>query len=161
MKKLVLLGLLAFGGFAGAQLPEATATVSVDKPTVVAGGTFTAHISVTFPTGYHAYQNPPTEEFEIPVKLTIGKGSKVQLVKVKYPKGTPMAVGGETKPSAVYTDTISIPVTLKAPAKAGSTSFALVLSYQQCNDSSCLPPASIDLSAKVTVKPAAKKKSHS
>lgn len=134
------------------QTPRATASVKVDKPSVSAGATFTAHVSVTFPDGYHAYQNPPTESFEIPVKVELAGGSKFKLVKVQYPKGTPMKVAGDDKPSNVYTDTISIPVTLKSPAKAGAASFGLKVSYQQCNDQACLPPDTLDLTAKVTVK---------
>jgi DsbC/DsbD-like thiol-disulfide interchange protein len=157
----VFAALLAISCLAAAQLPQATATLTMDKKSVAAAGTLTGHVTVTFPEGYHAYQNPPTDEFEIPVKLEIAKGSRFKLLKVKYPKGTPLPVAGETKPSEVYTDTISIPITLKAPAKAGAISLLLTLSYQQCNENSCLPPASIDLVAKLTVKPPLKKASKS
>jgi len=134
------------------QLPRATVTVTLDKPSVSASATLTGHISVTFPDGYHAYQNPPSDQFEIPVKVDLAGGSKFKLVKVKYPKGVPMQVPGADKPSNVYTATISIPITLKAPPKAGAATVGLKLSYQQCNDQACLPPDTLDLSAKVTVK---------
>ena len=138
------------------QLPRASATITLDKPAVSASATFTGHVSVTFPDGYHAYQNPPSDQFEIPVKVELAGGSKFKLVKVKYPKGVPMKVPGADKPSNVYTYTISIPFTLKAPTKAGSATGGLKLSYQQCNDQACLPPDTLDLSAKVTVKAAKK-----
>ena len=159
--KLIALLVAAVCGMASAQGPRATATLTIDKPSASAGGTITGHVSVTFPTGYHAYQNPPTDEFQIPVKVQLSKASKFKLVKVAYPKGVPMKVAGDAKPSAVYTDTVSIPVTFKAPAKPGAATITLNFSYQQCNDSSCLPPDNFDLVAKLTVKPAAKKPKHS
>ncbi len=154
-----LLVAFAASAIAAAQGPRASATLTVDKSTVAAGATVTGRVTVTFPDGYHAYQNPPSEDFEIPLKLEAGKASKFKLVKVTYPKGTPMSVGGEPKPSAVYTDTIVIPVVLKAPAGVGASSVSINVNYQQCNASSCLPPDMLELTAKLTVKPAAKKTS--
>ena len=148
---------LSLSCFAVAQGPRATATLRLDKSMVAAGATVTGHVSVTFPDGYHGYQNPPSEEFEIPVKVSLPKGSVFKIVKINYPKGAPMTVPGETKPSAVYSNTIDISVILKAPAKVGTASLALSLDYQECNASSCLPPDSLPLSTSVKVTAAAKK----
>ncbi len=144
-------------GAALAQGPSATATLTVDKSVVTAGSTVTGKISLTFPEGYHGYQNPPVGEFEIPVKVDLAKTSKFTLVKVNYPKGKPMTLQGETKATAVYLDTIQIPVTFKAPTKPGPGSIELSLNYQECNASTCLPPDTLNLVAKVTVKAAVKK----
>lgn len=109
---------------------------------VVAGSPVKGVVTVTFAKGLHGYQNPPTSEYEIPVKITFAqKGFK--LVKATYPKGVDMKLQGEDKPSKVYEGTIKIPVEISTPAKPGSYRVSMFVGYQQCNDSSCFPPATL------------------
>lgn len=114
----------------------------------VVKGTF----SITVPSGWHAYQNPPKSEFENPLKVeAVTKGLK--LTKVSYPKGIEMKSSGMD--SLVYQGEVVIPFegkfdkTIK-PGKNGMTKFEFKVSYQFCNDSTCIPPST--LNARVELK---------
>jgi DsbC/DsbD-like thiol-disulfide interchange protein len=111
-------------------------------------GSFT----VTVPSGWHAYQNPPKSEFENPLKVeAVTKGLK--FTKVTYPKGEAMKSAGVD--SLVYVGEVTIPFqakfdkTIKA-GKNGLTKFEFKVSYQFCNDSTCIPPTT--LNARVEIK---------
>ena len=128
--------------------PEAK--VNVTSATIQAGKPFEAVLSVTFAQGLHAYQNPPSADTFIPVVVKLD-GTIFSVVNVKYPKGTPTKVAGEDKPVNIYSGTIKIPVTIKAPAKTGSYDLKLTVNYQQCNEGSCFPPSSVETKASVKV----------
>ena len=151
------LGLAYSHAFAQADTPPSV-KVSIDDKAVTAGKPFNASVAITFADGLHAYQNPPSADTFIPVVVKL-EGKEFTLVTAKYPKGTPAKVAGEEKPVNIYTGTIKIPFTVKAPAKAGAFDFNVSVSYQQCNEGSCFPPSSVNASAKIKVgKPAQKKK---
>lgn len=155
-RKLGILSLLSIALPVVAQLPDAPKLVfKLDKPTVVAAGTFKGTITLTFAEGLHGYQNPPADPNEIPISV-VAKGAKV--LKVAYPKGIEFKMGGADKPSLVYTGTITIPVTFKANPKAGKQAFSVVVSYQQCNEGSCFPPGDLTAKSVITVTAPAKKK---
>src|SRR5579862_9218957 len=65
-------------------------------------------IEVTFADGLHGYQNPPTDQYQIPVTLTL-EAKGYALGKIAYPKGAMITTGGDTKPSALYEGKIKIP----------------------------------------------------
>ena len=145
---LLSMGALSVGAFAQSDTPP-TVKVTVNPASIQASKPFEAVLSVTFADGLHAYQNPPSADTFIPVVVKVD-GTTFSVVNVKYPKGTPTKVAGEDKPVNVYTGTIKITVTLKAPAKIGSYDLKLAVNYQQCNEGSCYPPSSVD--TKVTIK---------
>ena len=103
-------------------------------------------LSIAIPTGWHAYQNPPKSEFENPLKLeSVTKGLK--LTKVSYPKGEAMKSSGMD--SLVYQGEVKIPFEGKfdksiKPGKNGLTKLEFKVSYQFCNDSTCIPPTSLN-----------------
>jgi DsbC/DsbD-like thiol-disulfide interchange protein len=108
-------------------------------------------LEITFSEGLHGYQNPPTDEFQIPVKVSIDTKGFV-LAKAIYPKGVLKTMGGDTKPAAVYEGMIRIPVVVTMPAKPGTADLKFTVKYQQCNEQSCYPPDSISSSVKILVK---------
>lgn len=108
----------------------------------------TATVTVIIPEGWHAYQNPPTDKFQQPI--TISSPDKNVVVKsVKYPKGHMMESFG--KQAAVYEGTIKIPVSVVFK-KAGKQNAQLKVLYMQCNDSTCMPPKFVKVTAPITVK---------
>jgi len=116
-----------------------TATLKFDKPSAVPGATVTGTLTLTFAEGLHGYQNPPSDEFQIPVKIeVVEKG--FTLVKASYPKGVDFSMAGETKPAKVYQGKITIPITLKAATKPGTYNVNIRVNYQECNANSCFPP---------------------
>ena len=108
-------------------------------------------VEITFADGLHGYQNPPTDEYQIPVKVTVDTKGFI-LAKPVYPKGIMKETGGEPKPIAVYEGTIKIPVTVTVPKKPGASEVKITVGYQQCNEQSCYPPATVSVTAKILVK---------
>jgi thiol:disulfide interchange protein DsbD len=142
---LALLSAAAFG-----QAAAPTATLKFDKPTAVPGSVVKATLTLSFAEGLHGYQNPPAEEFQIPVSVTVTEKGFV-LVKAKYPKGADFTMAGESKPTKVYAGTVSIPLEIKASKKPGTYNVNVRVDYQQCNESSCFPPSDLTAKAKLTV----------
>lgn len=114
------------------------------------GSLVTGKVVLTFSPGLHAYQNPPTEEFMVPVKVE--GAAKGMSVKPSYPKGVVKEFMGVR--SAVYEGTIEIPVAITLPKSAsGRFLVRLKVAYQQCDDTSCYPPNSLFVSQSIVVKP--------
>jgi len=104
---------------------------------------------VRFGEGWHGYQNPPTDSYQNPVTLKLDtKGFK--LSKVVYPKGVMKDFGGT--PTAVYEGEITINFEFVAPKKVGKHALKFSVDYQQCNDSTCLPPSSATVNMNLVVK---------
>jgi DsbC/DsbD-like thiol-disulfide interchange protein len=155
-----ILSALAFVSLSFGQGDPPKVVFSLDKPTVAAGGTLTGKVTVTFADGLHGYQNPPSDDSDIPVKVSAPKGAKFTVSTVKYPKGEKKVLAGSSTPTAVYEGTIVIPVTLKAPKTVGATKATIQFDYQECNDSSCFPPGVLQASADVKVVAAKASKAH-
>ena len=114
------------------------------------GALLKGKVLVTFAPGWHGYQNPPTREYEIPLKIeTKAKGVAL---KVQYPKGEMKDFAGAQ--TAMYEGTVEVPFTLTLPKTAGVVSVKFDVNYQQCNSSTCLPPESLTVTEKLTVKKA-------
>lgn len=156
MSYLALLPFLAVATTAVQGPDEApSASLKFAKANVKAGEKVKATLSITFADGLHGYQNPPAQDYQIPVKVSVTEKG-FTLVKVTYPKGTDFTMQGEEHPAKVYEGTIQIPLELKAAAKAGSYNVNVKVDYQQCNESSCFPPSSVVAKAKLVVAAAPK-----
>ncbi len=114
-----------------------TVSVTLDNPKPAPGAVVKGKALVTFAPGLHAYQNPPTADYMIP--LTVASATTgIKLTKVAYPKGEVKMVAGED--SAVYDGTVSIPFEFVAGSTPGKTSIKIKVGYQQCTDSNCFAP---------------------
>jgi hypothetical protein len=129
--------------------PSSKVSVTMTGPAIV-GKAMKGVIKLTIPDGFHAYANPPSSEYLIPVKLSLD-GKVFGKLAVTYPVGTPMTVVGEDKPVAVYEGTVSIPFSV-IPSKAGKQSLKLRLESQLCDDHACLPPATSAIVVNTVVK---------
>src|SRR5687767_16028688 len=94
--------------------------------TAKAGTVVKGMLKLTFEPGLHGYQNPPTKDYMIPVRVESGiKGLKVV---PKYPKGEITEVAGEQ--AAGYEGHVQIPVLITMPKKAGPLVVKLAVSFQ-------------------------------
>lgn len=116
----------------------------------VKGDSAVVRVRVVIPAGWHIQSNAPLDEFLIPTELkTTGEG--LRFGKAVFPapelKDFP-ALGGKV---ALFEDTVDIAVTARAvkgktDAKAlvqAVEKSTIVLRYQACNDSQCLPPKEV------------------
>lgn len=127
------------------------ATLKFASPSAKPGATVDATLTVSFGAGLHGYQNPPSDEYQIPVKVSIVEAG-FKLIKASYPKGVDFMPVGETKPTKVYQGKITIPLKIKAGTKPASYSVNVKLDYQECNDSACFQPASLIVKGTLVVK---------
>lgn len=120
--------------------------------TVKAGETAEVTLPVRVAVGYHANSNTPADPFLIPMKLTwnpepLGAGQPA------FPKPQTQKLGFSAKPASVFTGEFNIVTRFKvAPdATPGTTSVTGKLHYQACDDRSCLPPATLEVSVRVEI----------
>lgn len=150
MKRLALFLIASVAALACAQAPAPEVTLSAPPKAVAAGSKVKLTVTVTFADGLHGYQNPPKQEFEIPVTVKID-GKDFKLAKATYPPGEDATVGGGTTPTKTYAGTIKIPIEVTVPKTVGSKSFKVLVSYQQCNEQACFPPDTVTVATKVNV----------
>lgn len=138
------------------QAEAPTATVKLATPSAVVGKPIQGVLTLTLPEGQHGYQNPPADQFENPIKLSVADAA-FKMVKVSYPKGTPLSMAGADKPSMVYEGTVTIPFTLVATKLPKGAAVSFKVDYQLCTMSNCYPPTSLSVKAPLKVAPAPKK----
>lgn len=135
---------------ATAQLAEAPkAQLTLTQTEAVAGSLVKGTVSLTFAPGLHGYQNPPSEDYMIPVAIKSVEGATK--LSVRYPAGHAAAVGGELNPVMTYSGTVEIPVLVRIPEVTGTHEFKIAVGYQQCNDQACFPPGTITVTGSVNV----------
>lgn len=148
---IILTSLLAATVLTPVQADAPMVSLKLSGTEAEAGQLVTGTVTVTFAPGLHGYQNPPSEDYMIPVAVSSAtETSKVILI--TYPVGVPATVGGETKPAMTYEGTIDIPVLVRIPNEIGEQTVSVSVRYQQCNDSACFPPGRAKADAKVLVK---------
>ncbi|MBC8066463.1 MAG: hypothetical protein H7Y17_16655 [Chlorobia bacterium] len=146
---MILLAIFA-ASIGSAQAPAPAVTVSAPPKQVAAGSKLTLTVILTFAEGFHGYQNPPAQEYEIPVSVKID-GKEFKVVKIAYPAGVEAKVGGSDKPTKAYEGVVKIPITLIVPTKVGGRNLKVIVGYQQCDESTCFPPGDIVATVKVNV----------
>lgn len=146
----VAAALVVCGIFAQAQPAQAKAQLTLAVKSAQAGAVVRGAVKLTIPPGYHAYQNPPSKDYMIPVKVSIVNKDCV-LKGVVYPQGKDVKATGETEPIRVYENTIEIPFEFVAPKKAGQTTVKVSVNYQLCVDAECYPPEDAVATAKLNV----------
>lgn len=131
-----------------APLRAADAKVSLTlRPALAAKGsaadlTFEAVVAA----GWHVNSHQPTQKFLVPTTLTLTVPPTVTAGEVGYPKAKAktFAFAGDVE-LLVYEGTVPLHTTVHVPADfaADALSIDAVLRYQACDDTTCLPPASV------------------
>ncbi len=129
-----------------------TLSVTAGQRTHYSGGLVRCDVKIGIQDGLHAYQNPPSQDYMIPLEIEAGDGTTVE--SVRYPKGTLATVGGESSPVAVYEGQITVPVFVRLGKGTGNVTVNLKLKIQQCNDQTCFPPETKELHVAVAAEPA-------
>lgn len=120
---------------------SAPATVAVGKPIL-------AKIALEIPEGFHIYAADETNG--IPTEITWA-GSSANKTSVSYPTPTPFESFGVK--SRGYSHKIEVPVTVNPPKGAkGKLTLRFKVTTQSCNDTTCLPPQTVEVSAVTWIK---------
>jgi DsbC/DsbD-like thiol-disulfide interchange protein len=138
----------------GALLSGATATARgenaviteiktyVSRDMVHAGETFEAALRLDVGPGWHVNANPVNDEFLVPTTLEIGRQGRFTALDTVYPVPVLARLPFSEADVALYTESVLIGVLLRADDGLARGSYVLkgTVTWQACNDVSCLPP---------------------
>ncbi|HOQ89237.1 MAG TPA: cytochrome c biogenesis protein CcdA [Candidatus Hydrogenedentes bacterium] len=154
----VLLGTLllwvpvAHAQFGQSVKPEITFTPEQDI--LSPGSTFRGWLTVTFPEPWHVNARHPKDDALIPTTLELsGDSSPVRIAKVVYPQPKSFRFEFSEEEVLVYGPVFSVGMVIEASPEAPSGAYAipLKLRYQACNNTTCMPPRSVDITITVNV----------
>jgi thiol:disulfide interchange protein len=123
--------------------------------TAAAGSTVDVQLTARIAEHWHVNSNTPNEDFLIPSVVT-ARASGIRLTRVRYPEAKDLALSFAEKPVSVYEGDVVFGLTF-AVAEAtppGKHNAEITLSYQACNDNTCMPPADATVPLVVDVTPA-------
>lgn len=133
MKAQIVLSLVFLVLFSFQTQAETFETKSVVKAEYNQISPTTGEILLTMKEGWHVNAHPASMDFLIPVNITLSQDP--ESLQASYPKGH--AIQTPLGDLMVYSETVSIPVVLKAKP----TSDTITLTAQACDASTCYPPS--------------------
>jgi hypothetical protein len=134
-----------------AAIVKPQAYVSLDP--VPRGRAFEVAVIAEIRSGYHINANKPADDFLIPTTLTAQLPNGLREVETLYPSHRSLKFSFSQTPLLVYTGRAPIFLRLETGSDAplGAMTIPLVLRYQACNDTTCLPPVKIPISVKLQI----------
>lgn len=141
-----------------AQIPSGREVVSpsafVSREPVARGSSFQIAVVAKIRPGFHINARKPSAEYLIPTDLRaeLPAGFKAS-GEIAYPKGELRTFAFSKTPLNVYEDKIvlRLPLTAEANAPLGAQHISLKLRYQACSNEVCLPPATLEVGANLTI----------
>jgi thiol:disulfide interchange protein DsbD len=138
--------------------PRASAVVRtqtyVSLEPVPRGKEFQVAVVVEIARGFHMNSHHPSDAYLIPTAITPQIPAGFQLGDIIYPEGHAQKFSfSPDKPLDVYSGSVTLKLRLltRTSAPLGGTAIPMILRYQACNDSTCLPPVKLPVEAKVVV----------
>jgi hypothetical protein len=125
----------------------------VSRDAVRPGETFKVAAVLAIQAGYHINDNAPLDEFMIPTSFVIEEHPDLEIVEIFYPKGRRARFAYSDAELVVYEGEAVLGALVKAKTglAAGPRVLKCALSYQACNDQSCLPPKEVSFEITVPV----------
>jgi len=144
-----------FAPVLAAQEPEHVVEAKglIGRDAVRPGETFKAALILKVHAGYHINDNAPLDEFMIPTELVVAESPDFEVVETSFPRGRRARFSYSEAELVVYEGEVLLGVLLKAKdgLAAGARSVKGALTYQACNDESCLPPMELPFEIAVPV----------
>src|SRR5688572_31677071 len=126
--------------------------MTVSPAGVPAGGKGTARINASIGGGWNMYSITQGGGGPIPTRISLGEGPfKMGAVSGPRPKVKLDPNFGINTESYSGSAAFTVPFTVNADASAGASTLSAKVRYQVCNDTVCLPPKSVPLTAAVTI----------
>lgn len=127
-------------------------TITVAPSTINAGGKGTARINASIESGWNMYSISQGGGGPIPTRITLDEGpftiGAVSGPKPKVKLDPNFGINTESySGSAAFT----VPFTVNPDATAGPATLNVKVRYQVCNDTVCLPPKTVPLTAALTI----------
>lgn len=125
----------------------------ISREAVAPGETFKAAVIVRVQAGYHINDNAPLDEFMFPTSVSIEDGPEFEVVEIYYPTGRRARYSYSETELVVYDGEAVLGVLLKAKdgLAPGARTVKATLSYQACDNASCLPPKELAFEISVPI----------
>jgi len=126
---------------------------ALSRSAVGPGETFKAAVILKVRAGYHINDNAPVDEFMFPTSLVPEDSPDFEVVEVYYPAGRSARYPYSETELVIYDGEVVLGLLLKAKGEfaRGARTLKAVLSYQACDDTSCLPPKELSFEIPVAV----------
>ena len=108
------------------------------------GSIAVVELDVEIKKGWHINSSTPSLPYLIATTVTVPTGQAASVDRVNYPPGREISLGFVGKAISVYEGRLVLTVTLKAATGSGAGGVSTVrgaVTYQACNDTSCMPPS--------------------
>lgn len=128
----------------------------VSKDKVHPGETFKVALRLAIGRGWHINANPASDELLIPTSLEFeGAVGPLHVLDIVYPEPRMARLGFSETDVAVYSESALIGALVRAadPLKPGAYTLKGTVTWQACNDVSCLPPESREFEIGIVVVP--------
>lgn len=121
---------------------KANFSVVADKTAHAPGEQASLAAVMDIERGWHTNSNQPTFEYLIPTKIEIALPAGWPGASIDYPRGEMKTFAFADQPISVYEDEVALIATFIIPDSQaeGVVPVELRLTYQACDDRSCLPP---------------------
>jgi thiol:disulfide interchange protein len=135
-------------GVAAQGAPPVPVTAIVERSAVHTGSRLRAALRVEIPDHFHIQSNAPRDPSLIPTVLTFMPPPGVTVPEVVFPEPVDFEILGFEGLQAVFEKTVLIGVTIDvdASARLGRITLPGRFGYQGCDDRSCYPPKTLDVS---------------
>ena len=132
---------------AGRPAPKASFELRADRTAYDAGSLATVAAVVDIDRGWHVNSNQPTYDYLIPTELELELPPTWTLEGIDYPPGEMQLFAFEDKPLSVYDGRVSILALVRLGDEEFEGDQPVVghLTFQACDDRSCLPPETLSL----------------
>jgi hypothetical protein len=135
-----------------ASIVKASSYVSLDP--VPRGREFQVAVVANIAGGFHMNSHKPSDAYLIATTLTPQLPAGITLVDTIYPAGHLEKFAFSPKePLDVYTGsvTVRLKLTTQSAAPVGRVTIPMILRYQACNQTTCLPPVKLPVSTQLQV----------
>ncbi|MCC6909950.1 MAG: DUF255 domain-containing protein [Phycisphaerales bacterium] len=121
---------------------------SVEEIDLTSEMSFEFAITLMARRGYHINAAEPGSDQVVPLSFELRDGAGLALAPA-YPEGTEFGVGGET--IRVYEQSVTVPMLIRRVGEVTGEP-VLVVTFQACNDTSCLAPVTEEAPVKLKVR---------
>jgi DsbC/DsbD-like thiol-disulfide interchange protein len=152
----IVTGALLSGAVATARGENAVITeikTYVSRDMVRAGETFQAALRLVIGPGWHVNANPVNDDFLIPTTVEIGGEGRFKALDTVYPEPVLARLPFSEADVALYSESALIGVLLRADDGLAPGNYVLkgTVTWQACNDVSCLPPETRGVEIEIVV----------
>jgi len=135
----------------GASVVTPVAYVSLDQ--VPRGKTVDIALMLNIAKGYHINSHTPSQPYLIATNVTLADTSGFTAAGSSYPDGQTLKFSFSQDKLSVYSGSATIWLRFQAQSDAptGEIILPLVVRFQACNDTACLPPAKVAVPVHISI----------